>query len=104
MRAQSPPQNNVRAEPDWSVMRIYPCFPRMIGRWTGAGLEVLGRSDSQVKVRGFRIELGEVESVLRQCQLVGATTGCRVVDTRRPGVGMAGHCPSGLRNAFMRGS
>ncbi|GAB4213489.1 MAG: hypothetical protein OHK0022_50680 [Roseiflexaceae bacterium] len=29
-------------------------------------LEILGRTDQQVKVRGFRIELGEVEATLRQ--------------------------------------
>jgi acyl-coenzyme A synthetase/AMP-(fatty) acid ligase/acyl carrier protein len=29
-------------------------------------LEVVGRSDSQIKLRGFRIELGEIESVLQQ--------------------------------------
>ena len=33
-----------------------------LGRWTRAGeLEVLGRSDGQVKVRGQRVELGEIE-------------------------------------------
>jgi amino acid adenylation domain-containing protein/thioester reductase-like protein len=33
-----------------------------LGRWTHTGeLEVLGRSDSQVKLRGQRVELGEIE-------------------------------------------
>jgi amino acid adenylation domain-containing protein len=36
-----------------------------LARWQGSGhLELLGRTDFQVKVRGFRIELGEIESAL----------------------------------------
>jgi len=36
-----------------------------LGRWTPAGnLQILGRSDSQVKLRGQRIELGEIEHLL----------------------------------------
>lgn len=31
-------------------------------------IEVLGRSDSQIKLRGFRIELGEIEMALRQAE------------------------------------
>jgi amino acid adenylation domain-containing protein len=38
-----------------------------LGRWDSAGnLEILGRSDFQVKIRGIRIELGEIETTLRQ--------------------------------------
>jgi amino acid adenylation domain-containing protein/thioester reductase-like protein len=33
-----------------------------LGRWTGTGeLQILGRSDGQVKLRGQRVELGEIE-------------------------------------------
>jgi amino acid adenylation domain-containing protein len=38
-----------------------------IARWHANGLvEMLGRSDFQVKVRGYRIELGEIEAALNQ--------------------------------------
>ncbi|HEX8149639.1 MAG TPA: amino acid adenylation domain-containing protein [Pyrinomonadaceae bacterium] len=33
-------------------------------------IELIGRTDGQVKVRGFRVELGEIESVLSQSPLV----------------------------------
>jgi len=37
-----------------------------LGRWReGAGLELIGRNDHQVKVRGYRIECGEIEALLR---------------------------------------
>ena len=37
-----------------------------LGRWReGAGLELIGRNDHQVKVHGYRIECGEIEAVLR---------------------------------------
>jgi hypothetical protein len=41
------------------------------GRWSRDGLlEMLGRSDFQIKVRGMRVELGEVEQHLRRAPLV----------------------------------
>lgn len=54
-----------------------------LGRWTCTGeLEVLGRSDGQVKLRGQRIELGEIEhrlgehpGVLQAVALVETRTG-----------------------------
>ncbi|MFF4053780.1 amino acid adenylation domain-containing protein [Streptomyces chartreusis] len=42
-----------------------------LARWLAGGrLEVLGRSDHQVKVRGVRIELGEIEACVRRHPLV----------------------------------
>ncbi|MEA2491913.1 MAG: hypothetical protein QOH21_3705, partial [Acidobacteriota bacterium] len=38
-----------------------------VARWGRDGrIEVLGRSDNQIKLRGFRIELGEIEGALRE--------------------------------------
>lgn len=40
-----------------------------IGRYdTNGDVEMLGRSDFQIKLRGIRIELGEIESTLRRAQ------------------------------------
>ncbi|GAA0544032.1 amino acid adenylation domain-containing protein/thioester reductase-like protein [Rhizomicrobium palustre] len=42
-----------------------------LGRWTPHGdLQILGRSDAQVKLRGQRIELGEIEHLLSAHPLV----------------------------------
>lgn len=52
-----------------------------IGRYDGDGhLEVLGRSDFQVKLRGIRIELNEIETILRQAPGVqnGVVTSCKL--------------------------
>lgn len=35
-----------------------------IGRWQNGNLEIIGRTDNQIKLRGYRIELGEIEKVL----------------------------------------
>ena len=45
-----------------------------LARWLpGDQLQLLGRTDQQVKLRGFRIELGEIESALTQVAQVQAT-------------------------------
>ena len=42
-----------------------------LGRVLGDGsIELLGRSDRQVKIRGIRVELDEIEEVMRRCPLV----------------------------------
>jgi acyl-coenzyme A synthetase/AMP-(fatty) acid ligase/thioesterase domain-containing protein/acyl carrier protein len=57
-----------------------------LGRFTGGNMEVLGRSDSQVKVRGHNVELTEVEAeVLTHPEVRRAA----VVDVQRPGGGTA---------------
>lgn len=44
-----------------------------VGRFLPDGnLEILGRTDFQIKIRGHRIELGEIEATLRQHPLVNA--------------------------------
>ena len=42
------------------------------GRWRVDGsLEILGRTDSQIKIDGYRIEISEVEAAMRECPGVG---------------------------------
>lgn len=51
--------------------RVYKSGDR--ARFLPSGdIEILGRSDQQVKVRGFRVELGEVEALLGECPEVQA--------------------------------
>ncbi|WP_071189201.1 non-ribosomal peptide synthetase [Trichormus sp. NMC-1] len=42
-----------------------------LGRWLKDGnIELIGRTDNQVKLRGFRIELGEIEAILSKHPIV----------------------------------
>ncbi|MES2355827.1 MAG: amino acid adenylation domain-containing protein [Pseudomonadota bacterium] len=55
-----------------------------LGRWTGTGeLQVLGRSDNQIKLRGQRVELGEIEHQLTAYP--GVQQGIALVDTQDDG-------------------
>jgi amino acid adenylation domain-containing protein/thioester reductase-like protein len=55
-----------------------------LGRWTHTGdLEILGRSDGQVKLRGQRAELGEIEHRLEAH--AGVQQAAAVVDTQAGG-------------------
>lgn len=48
---------------DYKGLRVYKSGD--YARWTSGGdVEVLGRTDNQIKLRGLRIELGEVEAAL----------------------------------------
>ena len=48
---------------DYKGMRIYKSGD--YARWTSDGdVEILGRTDNQIKIRGLRIELGEVEGAI----------------------------------------
>jgi hypothetical protein len=49
---------------DPSLGRLYRTGD--LGRWRGGMLEVIGRTDRQVKIRGVRVEPEEVEAVLRK--------------------------------------
>ena len=55
-----------------------------LGRWTHSGeLEILGRSDSQVKLRGQRVELGEIQHQLEEHAAVQRAVA--LVDTQADG-------------------
>jgi len=55
-----------------------------LGRWTRTGeLEILGRSDGQVKLRGQRVELGEIEHRIEAHP--GVRQGVAIVDTQPDG-------------------
>jgi acyl carrier protein len=62
--------------------RLYRTGDRARYRHDGA-IEVLGRTDQQVKLRGFRIELAEVEAALRAHAAVGEAVA--LVREDRPG-------------------
>ncbi|WP_053656211.1 non-ribosomal peptide synthetase [Streptomyces sp. MMG1121] len=53
------------------------------GWWTPAGVEFLGRADSQVKIRGHRVELGDVEAGL--CSLPGVASAVALAATGADG-------------------
>jgi amino acid adenylation domain-containing protein/thioester reductase-like protein len=57
------------ALPDGSSVRAYRTGD--LGRWSDAGLELVGRKDNQVKIRGFRVEPEEIECCLRDARLYG---------------------------------
>ncbi len=57
------PQMTTERFIDYKGLRVYKSGD--YARWTSDGdVEVLGRTDNQIKLRGLRIELGEVEAAL----------------------------------------
>ena len=85
-----------------------------LGRWSSEGtLEILGRSDHQVKIRGVRLELGEVETALESLSEIAqavvlvegevGTPGRRLVAHVRPAdTGAAGEAAvDGWRRALL---
>jgi len=57
------------ANPFRSGERMY-CTGDLARYLKNGDLQVLGRTDFQVKLRGFRIELGEIEAALRDCESI----------------------------------
>lgn len=66
------------------VQRLYRTGD-LARRLADGRIEVLGRSDSQIKLRGFRIELGEVEAALRS--LAGVHAAAAALHTGHDGAG-----------------
>jgi peptide synthetase PhsB len=55
-----------------------------VGRWSEHGLEILGRTDTQIKIRGFRVLPEEVEAVLAGLAGVRLAAVAPVGDPRDP--------------------
>ena len=59
------PEKNAEAYETINGIRFYRTGD--LAKWDGNGeVEILGRSDDQIKLRGFRIEIGEIESAIKE--------------------------------------
>ncbi|MEO3785210.1 amino acid adenylation domain-containing protein [Actinocorallia sp. B10E7] len=79
-----PDENEARFRPNTLPEDPYPVLYRTgdLARYDRDGLvEVVGRTDSEIKIRGYRVHLGEIESVLagrpgvRQCAVLARDDG-----------------------------